>query len=85
MAWFRAYYRSVFPAGSHTAKEHYKAACRALLQHPLIGHKLDFVPEVREFIVSRTPFSFIYVVEGDEILVLRLLDNRAERPETITS
>ena len=78
--WFRQYYSIVFPAGDENAKKHYRNMCSALLTHPFIGHAIDPNLPARELPIPRTPFSFIYYIKDEEIIVLRVLDNRAERP-----
>lgn len=85
MKWFRTYYASVFPEGAIRAKTHFASTYKALLGHPFIGHPVDGVAHIREFHIPQTPFSLIYVVTETEILVLRLLDNRAERPQMFPS
>ena len=78
--WFRRYYSSVFPQGSGKEKLHFAATCQALLNHAFIGHPVEGHPHIRELQMPGTPFAFIYVVNGEEILVLRVLDGRAQRP-----
>jgi hypothetical protein len=41
------------------------------------------IPGVREFHAARTPFSLVYRIDIGDILVLRLIDNRAPRPDKI--
>ena len=85
LKWFRTYYASVFPEGAIRAKTHFASTYKALSGHPFIGHPVEGVPHIREFHIPQTPFSLIYVVTENEILVLRLLDNRAERPQVFPS
>ena len=80
LKWYRSYYSSVFPQGGAKAKQHFNATYQALLNHPFIGHPLEGHPHIRELQMPNTPFAFIYVVSGEEILVLRVLDGRAQRP-----
>ena len=80
--WYRRYYSSVFPQGSNKAKLHFAATYQALLSHPFIGHPVDGHAHIRELQMPGTPFSLVYVVSDEEILVLRVLDGRAQRPPT---
>ena len=83
LVWFRTYYTSTFPAGAQNARLNYKRAMAALQGHPLIGHLVSPDAPIREFVIPRIPFSFIYFVQGDRIIITRVLDNRAERPEEL--
>ncbi|MGL5362870.1 MAG: type II toxin-antitoxin system RelE/ParE family toxin [Bosea sp. (in: a-proteobacteria)] len=84
LAWFRSYYASAFPEGQNSAKAHFKQACLMLAANPQIGRAKEFEPRIRELVIARTPFSFVYTIGETEILVLRLLDNRAERPDSFS-
>ena len=81
LKWFRRYYATVFPAGAVTAKAQYQSARLALLAHPFIGHPVEGVAPMRELHISGTPFSLVYFVHNEEIVVTRLLDSRALQPE----
>jgi plasmid stabilization system protein ParE len=78
--WFRRYYVSVFPDGAKQAKIHYNQTCSTLLAHPFVGHPLEAETPLRELVIPRTNFSFVYYIVDDEIIVIRILDARAERP-----
>ncbi|MDE2446513.1 MAG: type II toxin-antitoxin system RelE/ParE family toxin [Alphaproteobacteria bacterium] len=80
LKWFRYYYDSVFPAGAVRAKTRLASIYQTLKAHPLIGHPVVGVANVHEFNIPNTPFSLIYTVNDTEIMVLRILDNRAHRP-----
>ncbi|WP_162901268.1 type II toxin-antitoxin system RelE/ParE family toxin [Breoghania sp. L-A4] len=73
----RRYYQSVFPEGSINARRPYEAATIALKANPSIGHPIERTEDVRAYPIPRTPFSFIYRVNGDVIEVLRILDERS--------
>ncbi|MDQ0396358.1 type II toxin-antitoxin system RelE/ParE family toxin [Labrys monachus] len=79
IAWMRNYYAHVFPEGRKRAREHFKAAEALLSETPLIG-RTTAVPEVRELVIPRTPFSFLYRVRPERIEILRIWDGRADRP-----
>ena len=77
--WFLDYYRDVFPAGSSGAKVNYLRAKVALRYNPFIGHPLEEAG-LREYSIARTPFSFIYRVSSNTIEIVRVWDQRADRP-----
>jgi ParE toxin of type II toxin-antitoxin system, parDE len=83
MGWFRQYYRSVFTAGKTNAGAHFKEAKRLLKSYPHVGHPSD-TADFRELPILRTPFAIIYRIRGDEIQIVRLWDQRAERPPSWT-
>ena len=74
----RAYYTSIFPESYKRVREHFRAAERLLIDNPRVGRATEF-PDVRELIIPRTPFTFIYRVEIERIVVLRVWDARADR------
>ena len=76
IAWFRYYYRSVFPAGSLNARTNIKALQKLLATNPYIGHTSNAHKGAFEFSVKNTPFSLIYRVTETQIEVLRLWDER---------
>ena len=80
LQWFRRYYQSVFPDGQLAAKAHFQKAYDALRLNPEIGHPAHETLPVRELVIARTPFSFLYYIDRDRIVVIRVLDNRGERP-----
>ena len=79
MGWFRQYYRSVFTAGKSNAAAHLKEAKQLLKAYPQVGHPSD-TSDLRELPILKTPFALIYRIHGDEIQIVRLWDQRAERP-----
>jgi hypothetical protein len=78
IAWMRSYYSRVFPEGHKRAREHFRTTEHLLLTNPCIGHTTEY-PKVREFMIAKTPFSFIYRLTPSHIEVLRVWDNRANR------
>ncbi|NOX72522.1 MAG: type II toxin-antitoxin system RelE/ParE family toxin [Alphaproteobacteria bacterium] len=76
IAWFRYYYRSVFPEGSKNARETMKAIQKLLAANPYVGHRSVAHPGVLEFHIRKTPFSLIYRVTETQIEVLRVWDTR---------
>lgn len=76
IAWFRYYYRSIFPEGSDSARTNLWALQRLLAANPYIGHPSEDRDGVRGFAVKKTPFTVIYRVTREQIEILRLWDNR---------
>jgi toxin ParE1/3/4 len=79
LGWFRQYYRVVFAAGNKNAGAHFKEAKVLLRAYPHVGHPSD-TADLRELQVLKTPFALIYRIRGDEIQIVRLWNQRAERP-----
>jgi toxin ParE1/3/4 len=79
LGWFRRYYGQVFPEGGNTARIHFTNALRLIQQHLQIGYLLQEAG-LRELSISKTPFSIIYRVTSNELIIVRVLDQRAQRP-----
>ena len=75
MSWFRTYYRFSFPEGAKSARNNLQRAEALIAESPLVGRAYDDAG-TRYFPILRTPFAFLYVVETDEVQILRVLDNR---------
>lgn len=76
--WMRQYYEFVFPEGRSRAQQQFHAVENLLLANPFIGHETH-QKNVREFTLSKTPFSFIYRAHPERIEVLRVWDERQDR------
>ena len=48
----------------------------AYLEHPNVGPPPDDFKDALEYPIRKTPFSMIYRIKGNELQVLRLLDQR---------
>ena len=81
--WFRDYYSRIFREGGKNAATRYKATKKALAAYPAIGQESD-EPGLRELPIPKTPFSIIYRITDSEIQVLRLWDQRSQRPDSWT-
>jgi toxin ParE1/3/4 len=75
--WFRKYYSQVFPDGNEKAKSNFRSTYDLLSSFPEIGKIIDTDKKIRELQILKTPFSFIYYLERDHILVIRVLDKRS--------
>ncbi len=78
LSWWKSYYKTTFTEGAANAKKHYRAASKILSVHPEVGHIIEGFANVRQFQIARTPFSFLYLVENNQIVVLRVLDQRSD-------
>jgi plasmid stabilization system protein ParE len=74
----RRYYSQVFPAGNNNAKKQFSACKRLLKENPYIGHPTYF-EGIREYSISKIPFSFIYQIKQSHIEILRVWDERQDR------
>lgn len=79
LLWMRTYYTDIFPDGARRAADQYGRACSILRDNPQVGRPVEEMEGVREFLIPRTPFSFIYRVVDDRIEVLRVWDQRGDR------
>lgn len=75
--WMRRYYKSVFPEGAKNARRHYLSAIKAISANPTVGHPSERVATARELHIHRTPFTFIYRINGEYVEILRVLDGRS--------
>lgn len=80
LRWFRRYYSTVFPEGGVGAKAQLLKARQLLLTYPQVGHIIEGEAPMRELPIPRTSFSLVYFIDGQNIVVIRLFDNRSERP-----
>ena len=80
LAWFRVYYRSIFPAGAQSASKQFRRTIANLLANPYIGHPVGD-EDMREYSVPRMPFSIIYRIAEDRIEVARIWDQRGDPDE----
>jgi len=78
LEWMRTYNTRVFPSGLQKAQVQFRATEKLLLDHPHIGKVTDY-PDTYELVITRTPFSIIYRLSDDQIQILRIWDNRADR------
>ena len=76
MPWFRKYYNVVFPEGRQKASVRIRICVETLKANPLVGHPVDGT-NLRQFVISRTPFSLVCRIDADEILVIRVRDQRS--------
>ena len=80
LLWYDRYYKQVFPEGAQNAHTHYLRAIMLLLRHPQVGQEID-AQGTRAWPVLKTPFSLIYQVKNENIIILRVWDNRRDKPE----
>lgn len=77
LRWFKQYYMQVFPQGREKADNHFLKTQQAIKENPKIGHPSERVATARELHIHRTPFTFIYRINGDYLEILRVLDGRS--------
>ena len=75
-----AFYGALNRTAASEMLDRLDAAEAILCDHPLIG-RAGRVPGTREAVVVGTPFILVYVVERDQVTVLRVLDARRQWPE----
>ncbi|WP_417264576.1 type II toxin-antitoxin system RelE/ParE family toxin [Celeribacter sp.] len=76
LRWFKQYYMRVFPAGRSKADRQYQALLVLLKTQPKIGHGVEDVPGVFEYVVPGIPFTVLYRLNGEVVEILRLYDQR---------
>jgi len=76
LAWYRAYYSSVFPEGSRQAAARYVKAMGNLEGNPYVG-RLIGQDGLRKLAIPKSPFAVIYRVTGAHIEIVRIWDQRA--------
>lgn len=77
--WVTRYYTNVFPEGRLKFREEFYVIEKLLMANPEMGKISDFGQSIREMIIPKSPFSFIYRVLPDKIEVLRVWDQRQNR------
>jgi len=76
LRWYRQYYQTVFPEGATQAQKQFLLFKQMLKANPFIGHTSEYIAEVRELHIARTPFTILYRVTDTHIEVLRVWDTR---------
>jgi len=79
MPWVRRYYAEVFPEGRGHARTGLLKTEALIAENPFVGPVLRDDPDLREFPVARTPFSFLYRIHDGHIEILRVFDQRSFR------
>lgn len=73
----KEYYEVGFPAGKANAARHFEATLESLKTNPEMGRPSEIIGSLREFPVSKTPFTLVYQVSDTEISVIRVRDQRS--------
>ena len=83
LRWLKRYYVSVFPQGQTKADKQFLTTLSVLRQNPLVGHPSEMINGAREFLISPTPFSFLYRVTKEHIEIMRVIDGRSNWDERV--
>ena len=78
LRWFKRYYTQVFPAGQAKADQQYRTLLILLKSQPRIGHEVEDLPNVFEYVLPGIPFTVLYRITEDAVEILRLYDQRGE-------
>jgi hypothetical protein len=70
LAWYRAYYGSVFPEGAQQAAARYVKAIDNLESNPYIGHPIG-QDGLRKLTIPKTPFVVFYRITKDHIEIVQ--------------
>lgn len=91
LIWLRAAIRSRERQIDYIAERNPRAAARLeqwivdatdqLRDHPLLG-RVGRVRGTRELVVARTPYIVVYEIDGDTILIVRVLHSAQRWPPT---
>lgn len=82
LAWFKAYYDAVFPEGAKLGHRKFSKTLDLIAAHPSMGRPLGKKGR-REYSIPGIPFSVIYRASPDVIEIVRIWDERGERPPTL--
>lgn len=77
LAWYRLYYRSIFPEGAKRASAQYLRAIVNLENNPNIGRPVG-ESDLRKYSIPRLPFAIVYRVTEEYIEVVRIWDQRSD-------
>lgn len=77
--WFRQYYRDAFPEGAASPADRLEAILNLLADQPGMGVPYPDRPNLRLFVIPKTPFSLAYLTKDDAIVVVDLIDQRSRR------
>lgn len=79
LEWMRFYYSRILPEGARQAGPRYRSTLALLRANPRMGHSTGGGNSL-EFAVPRMPFSIIYRVDDTELVILRVWEERQQRP-----
>ena len=75
LSWFTSYYIRIFPEGQVGAYANFQKCLDTISEFPEIG-RLDSENDNREFIISKTRFTIIYCIQGENIYIQSVWDDR---------
>ncbi len=81
LAWFRRYYRFVFPEGKLNASAYFQKIVHLVAENPFAGQAIENL-DLRRFPIPRTPFVLLYrIATDDDLELVRVLDGRQQPQE----
>lgn len=78
LGWFDDYYKQFFPEGRRNAKNRLSASLELILANPNLGIRAVEGFLAKEFSVQKTSFAILYRIDGDNLIVMRLFDQRSD-------
>ena len=79
LRWMRSYYRSHPQLNLKAVSAALRTVERTISDYPESAARFENFDRVREYHIPRTPFSLLYTVVSDEVLVIDVRDTRGQR------
>ena len=79
LRWMRSYYRNHPQLDIVAVSAALAIAERTIISHPESGARFEDFDRVREYHIRSTPFSLLYTVIPDQVLVIDVRDTRGQR------
>ncbi|THV15585.1 hypothetical protein [Rhizobium rhizophilum] len=83
LRWMRHYYRSHPQLDVVAASAALALAEQTILAYPESAARFEDLDRVREYHIRGTPFSLLYAITPDEVLVIDIRDARGQRSAEI--
>ncbi len=83
LRWMRRYYRSHPQLDVVAASAALALAEQTILTYPESAARFEDLDRVREYHIRGTPFSLLYAITPDEVLVIDIRDARGQRSADI--
>ena len=79
--WYEEYYRDIFPEGRRQAKLSLRDALDKLKADRIGERQFLSFKKIKELPLHRSPFSILYEIDGEDMIVHLLNDRRGKRGE----